>query len=1050
MMPRTILRPDDATRLARSFRTDPIDRSRSAEPRTFGENPQPKLNGFVNDTLAVEAPPRTQQIRPDVKGNYLSAEETLEKAREEVDKARQKIREALSGSEGLSDVARSTLTLDLGHKSIARIPETLVELIKDDVERLSLSHNLLWLLPYKFSECSQLRYLNIRGNEFRDFPKAIYKLPLLEILDMSKNKLRKIPDEIRHLSSLKVLSLMHNRIEDLPYSMSDMNQLQIIKMANNPMRFRLQSIVEKKGGEMDAMQANENEREIAVTVEIKKYLRELQPVMTPADQESGDESSESTVDTPKPLKRVLSGRFPVIPSTSSADGSSDLTIRSPNVARPPPIPMKSHYRQASGTTANSLRRPGVTPVISPNNERYRSNSESVIQASAAARSKRLGTRKIIELEPVSEARARRNSHLRGLSHGSVLKMKSNMPGSGSSSSPNSPRDRRRHRFAFSRRLSSLPEQKQEAEVYRPLLESARGILYALFQLDPHVVTLINIIKRDDTRRNSLEMSHEFASMHVDALNRALEASTNNVEEEDNEGGSEPSEAKVRQACTDCIGVYTQIISQLHRNVRSIVSNGDVRYIRTFLITIYASMVEIRNACIELGITASPPHRAKTSISSSRKPSVDDRRMLQPRGTTPTPDQVQKPNNRLRADTAIQHPTLTTLKSYTHDNSPRTQTFSSRPNFGDSYGTKGPPSSNYDAYSVATTRSRSNSRATNLTLSSRSTATSVSNTPRSGESFIVPPAQLPLPRVNPLTGLSDAEEERIFEGIYIALCRAHESAQQSLPVVRRSFNRAQEKALDDNMPSPIKEMWSSLIFRCKHCLDVSEALNSRLLNMKVKDPNGGRNQREFWQTCKAFLQSFIDLVTEMREVKNLRLLPPDVIVVLRPVQRTSREAGKLIDDSPWGYLTEMTEKGPLHNPMNMSTVSGMNGTYSGTSSSSMPPPPLPLPPTAYQPQRQHPSAYQAQTQALAQAQSASSSSQPSTAVPPLSSGAAPSPATLPLPATPLSAALGPAAQATVPSTPASAYGDSFFAGNVFQRADSLLRMQEPSLGNYRSR
>lgn len=801
---------------------------------------------------------------------------------------------------------------------------------------------------------------------------------------------------------------------------------------------------------MDAMKANENEREIAVTVEIKKYLRELQPVMTSVDQESGDESSESTVDTPKPLKRVLSGRFPVIPSTGSMDGSSDLTIRSPNVARPPPIPMKSHYRQASGTIGNSLRRPGVTPVISPNNERYRSNSESVIQASAAARSKRLGTKKIIELEPVSEARARRNSHLRGLSHGSVLRMKSTMPGSGSSSSPNSPRDRRRQRFAFSRRLSSLPEQKQEADIYRPLLESAKGILFALFQLDPHVVTLINIIKRDDTRRNSLEITHEFASMHVDVLNKALEKSTNNVEEEENEDSPEPSEAKVRQACTDCIAVYTQIISQLHRNVRSIISNGDVRYIRTFLITIYASMVEIRNACIELGITANPLHRAKTSISSSRKASIDDRRIVQPRGTTPTPDQVQKPSIRLRSDTTIQHPTLTTLKSYTHDNSPKSQTFSSRQNSSDSYGTKGPPSSNYDGYSVTAARSRSNSRATNLTPSIRSAATSVSNTPRSGESFIVTPSQLALPRINPITGLSDTEEERIFEGIYIALCKAHESAQQSLPVVRRSLNRAQQNAIDENLSSNIKEMWSSLIFRCKHCLDVSEALNNRLLNMKVKDPNGGRNQREFWQTCKDFLQSFIDLVTEMREVKNRRPLPPDIVVVLRPVQRASRDAGKLIDDSPWGYLTEMTEKGPPPTAMAMSTVSGMNNTYSGTSSSSMPPPPLPLPPNTYQPQRPLPSAYQAQTQALAQAQNTSSSSQPSTAVPPLSSGAAPSPATLPLPATPLSAALGPAAQATVPSTPASAYGDSFFAGNVFQRADSLLRMQEPNLGNYRSR
>jgi hypothetical protein len=56
----------------------------------------------------------------------------------------------------------------------------------------------------------------------------------------------------------------------------------------------------------------------------------------------------------------------------------------------------------------------------------------------------------------------------------------------------------------------------------------------------------------------------------------------------------------------------------------------------------------------------------------------------------------------------------------------------------------------------------------------------------------------------------------------------------------------------------------------------------------------------------------------------------------------------------------------------------------------------------------------------------------------------SPVSVPLPATPLSAALGPAAQATVPTTPASAYTDQFFAGNVFQRADSLLNM--PQAGN----
>ena len=176
VMPRTMLRTDDATRLPRPFRPDNLERSRaaSAEPRPIGDPAPSKVTVSITEPALPDQISRAQQVRTEGKEKYLTAEETLEKAREEVEKARQKIREALSGSDGLSDVAKSTLTVDLGHKTIARIPEDLVELIKDDVERLSLSHNLLWLLPYKFSECSQLRYLNIRGNEFRDFPKAVW------------------------------------------------------------------------------------------------------------------------------------------------------------------------------------------------------------------------------------------------------------------------------------------------------------------------------------------------------------------------------------------------------------------------------------------------------------------------------------------------------------------------------------------------------------------------------------------------------------------------------------------------------------------------------------------------------------------------------------------------------------------------------------------------------------------------------------------------------------------------------------------------------------
>ena len=251
----------------------------------------------------------------------------------------------------------------------------------------------------------------------------------------------------------------------------------------------------------------------------------------------------------------------------------------------------------------------------------------------------------------------------------------------------------------------------------------------------------------------------------------------------------------------------------------------------------------------------------------------------------------------------------------------------------------------------------------------------------------------VPRINPLTGLDEIEEERIFEKIFYQLTSAYTAALYALPLARRQLVRCLEVAEQGHDSDGILMLWNNLIRRCRVCLEVSQALGLRLSSMKVKEPGGGmRNQREFWQLCKTFMQSFVDLVTDMREVRGMQLLPSDLIVLLRPVQRASREAGRLIDASPWSYLADMA---PSNAPANI---------YG---------PPL-------------------QPQHLQHQPSVSNSSN-------FHINSSVSPQSIHLPATPLSAALGPAAQATVPSTPASAYSDKFFEGDVFQRADSLLSM-----------
>lgn len=117
----------------------------------------------------------------------------------------------------------------------------------------------------------------------------MYKLPLLEILDLSRNKISKIPEEIRKLKSLRVFSIMQNRLDDLPVGLSEMNKLQILKVAGNSLKYPLRRVLELTETEVATSSMTDNEKEVAVTGELKRYLKSRQPVTTP-DPESGSEA----------------------------------------------------------------------------------------------------------------------------------------------------------------------------------------------------------------------------------------------------------------------------------------------------------------------------------------------------------------------------------------------------------------------------------------------------------------------------------------------------------------------------------------------------------------------------------------------------------------------------------------------------------------------------------------------------------------------------------------------------------------------------------------
>ena len=139
MLLAAMVRPEDTIRPPRSYHSDTTEEGQEApyETLTFTEtSSQPTPPGMNQEPLN---PPReaapNQTNRPPVAARLLTQEETMDLARRAVDNGLRETKRSLAGSEGVSDAVKPKLTIDLGYSNIVRIPEPVVDIIKDEVER---------------------------------------------------------------------------------------------------------------------------------------------------------------------------------------------------------------------------------------------------------------------------------------------------------------------------------------------------------------------------------------------------------------------------------------------------------------------------------------------------------------------------------------------------------------------------------------------------------------------------------------------------------------------------------------------------------------------------------------------------------------------------------------------------------------------------------------------------------------------------------------------------------------------------------------------------
>lgn len=466
------------------------------------------------------------------------------------------------------------------------------------------------------------------------------------------------------------------------------------------------------------------------------------------------------------------------------------------------------------------------------------------------------------------------------------------------------------RYGSVRRLSSLPENRNSRVQTSDAIRAAKRLLISLLMLQPPMGEMAGALNIPPAR-SILERQLFSANAHVEELERLLNKLESSLE--DNSKGEEQSLRSIVLTSVAAMKAYGNVAKELRHNIPKSVSLTDGVYVRCLMSQIYMTMVESRNICTILGFKmkapaprSTPPGRVSRAWSSR----------------TVTPTQAKPVNNRrLRGATILREMSSNgTIRAV-------------------------PP--------LNGTGSRTN------------TMTSLSaGTPRSGDSYSTISTSALSSRSNTMrSGYYDGEYDDHFDRIYAKLNSACELAAHSLPHCRTEFAGRKDMA-DQVSQTRVAHHWALAMNKCDTVTAANNTLMNRLRVTRVKDPMV-RNQRDFWQLCDAFVQSWTDLATEIKDISQQRIDITTVKAAMRPVQKAVKEVSKTISESPL-----------YHQAVRPTMAQGPHSL----------PPPFPS------------NINTAFAQAAGQGNG-------------LHSGYV-----TPVPATPLSAALGPAAQATVASIP----------------------------------
>ncbi|TKX25390.1 leucine-rich repeat-containing protein 5 [Elsinoe australis] len=746
--------------------------------------------------------------------------------------------------------------LNLNDRGLGHLPYEIIDLIKHRVERLALSRNKQITLPSEIGICTRLYYLNIRKNGLTEFPETILNIPNLQFLDLTQNELTSIPDEISRMQSLKFLALEYNNISRLPTALGDMTSLTKLRIDNNPIQYPPSEEIAESP---DAQRRAGYDKPTYVCGQVKRFMRSEKERQR---QKAESDMSESNLETPRPLRRTNTGRFPVRPSMGSVD-NSDNDSGTMMGYRAPPIPQKSSARDSLAVAP--LRRPGLAP-LTMQGLGNRSRSETV--AVGSQKTKRHGfvpSRKTSGPPSANsllkEQGAVKPAHFRTASYANGANGLENTSGT---MSPVDPQARRP--WMSKSRLSSLPEDRRVSKITSPTIRSARLLVYSLDQLNRPIDDAIRILRSESSRMSNVERLHVNATQNLKELDAQLHILTPMTEEQTQES---KDIRLILKRSRYCVQAYHQVVSELRLNARKLVLRGDPMYLRALMLQLHACLLEVRNACTiqEATLAPVPPVSRFSNVSAARSD-----RTVTP--TQPKPNSKRARGAKIIAGMREKSPGSASLQppysALMSNNSSRTTTMTSM--------SLATPRST-ESFGPHMSRSPQAGRSPHT---GRSPHASRSNTMTSSVS-----TQLPTP-------VLDSDEAHQFERIYLILKHATDIADQCLLGCRQDFFLRKEGAAR-SMASSASRAWAGALVKIDTLMNALNILKARLKKMRLNDPSN-RRSRDFWVCCDGVFNAWYDLASEM---KSLNSAGHDISTIkpqMRPVQRAIKEASHVVNTS----------------------------------------------------------------------------------------------------------------------------------------------------------